>query len=216
MAVESQASPGAQGAEEQVQDKAQQAAGQVQEKAQEAAGEARSRLREQVDQRSTQVGEQVSSSARAMRSTAERLKDEGQDGPAKAAEQLATQAEKVGGWLTDADSDTILEDVEEFARRQPLAVVGIGLVAGFAASRFLKASSRSRFESRSQGGYTPPRITSPAARSGGRGAGVDAGSGLAHGGGVRAGDVEGTVPEPEPPARSGSGLPYAQQPEGAS
>jgi len=35
--------------------------------------------------------------------------------------------------------------VEDFGRRQPLAVVAIGLVAGFAASRFLKASSSSRY-----------------------------------------------------------------------
>lgn len=141
--AESSMSSGAAGAKEQ-----------VQEKAQEAAGEARSRLRDQVDQRSTQAGEQVSSSAQALRATADRLREEGQDGPAKAAEQMAGHAEKVGSWLSDSDADRILGDVEDFARRQPLAVVGIGLFAGFAASRFLKASSRSRYEARGSGsGY---------------------------------------------------------------
>lgn len=185
MAIDSQSTADAQGAKEQVQEKAQQAA-----------EEARSRLHDQVDQRSTQVGEQVTSSAQALRSTADRLREEGQDGPAKAAEQLAGHAEKVGSYLSESDADRILDDVEEFARRQPLAVVGIGLFAGFAASRFLKASSRSRYERRGDAGYQPPqRITSPAARSGYRGAGVDAGNGITHGGGVTPG-----APAPAPPS----------------
>lgn len=155
MATESQSNADAQGAKEQVQEKAQQAAEQ-----------ARSRLQDQVDQRSTQVGEQVSSSAHALRSTAERLREEGQDGPAKAAEQLAGHAEKVGSYLSESDAERILHDVEDFGRRQPLAVVGIGLFAGFAASRFLKASSRSRYERRSAGDFAPPqRIAPPAART---------------------------------------------------
>jgi ElaB/YqjD/DUF883 family membrane-anchored ribosome-binding protein len=149
MAGESQTSSGAQGAQQQ-----------VQEKAQEAAGEARSRLRDQVDQRSTQAGEQVSSSAQALRSTAQQLRDEGQEAPARAAEQLARQAERVGGWLSESDADRILGDVEDFARRQPLAVVGIGLFAGFAASRFLKASSQSRYETR-QAGTTQRDLPAP-------------------------------------------------------
>lgn len=147
MTDDSQA-PGDPGAAQQVQEKAQEAAGQARGKAQEAAGQARSRLREQVDQRSTQAGEQVGSSAQALRATADRLREEGQDGPARAAEQLAGQAEKVGSWLVDSDADRILDDVEEFARRQPLAVVGVGLLVGFAASRLLKASSQSRFAAR--------------------------------------------------------------------
>jgi hypothetical protein len=87
----------------------------------------------------------VSSSAQALRSTSERLREDGKDGPARAAEQAADQAERVGGYLTEADADRILRDVEDFGRRQPLAIAAIGLAAGFAASRFLKASSSSRY-----------------------------------------------------------------------
>jgi len=75
-----------------------------------------------------------------------RLREEGQDGPARAAQQLADRAERVGGYLQESDADRILRDAEDFGRRQPLAVVGIGLFLGFAASRLLKASSRSRYE----------------------------------------------------------------------
>lgn len=71
------------------------------------------------------------------------------DGPAKLAEQAADRAEKFGHWLTHSDADKILSDIEDFARKQPMAVV----FGGFAASRFLKASSEER-ASVSRGGGT--------------------------------------------------------------
>jgi hypothetical protein len=129
-------------AKEQVQEKAQVA----QEKMQETADTVRSRVREQVDQRSTQAGGQVRSTAQALRSTSEKLREEGRDGPARAAERAADQAERIGGYLEESDADRILRDVEDFGRRQPMAVAAIGVAIGFAASRFLKASSRTRYE----------------------------------------------------------------------
>jgi hypothetical protein len=123
---------------------------QVQEKAQAAQQTARSQMRTQVDQRSTQAGEQLRSSAEALRQTSERLKEQGQDGPAQAAQRLAHQAERAGGYLAESDADRILHDAEEFGRRRPMAVAGLGLFLGFAASRLLKASSRSRYEQRGQ------------------------------------------------------------------
>lgn len=129
-------------AKEQVQEKAQVA----QEKMRETTESMRSRMREQVDQRSTQAGGQVRSTAQALRSTSEQLRQQGQDGPARATERAADQADKVGSWLEQSDGDRILRDVEDFGRRQPMAVAAIGLALGFAASRFLKASSRTRYE----------------------------------------------------------------------
>lgn len=162
-------------AKEQVQDKAQVA----QEKMRETTETVRSRMRDQVDERSTQAGGQVRSTAEALRSTGEKLREEGRDGPARAAERAAEQAEKIGGYLEQSDADRILHDVEDFGRRQPMAVAGIGLVLGFAASRFLKASSRSRYEL--SGGYeawerrrNPPAYvgaTSGGEAIGGRGTG---------------------------------------------
>jgi gas vesicle protein len=136
------------GAAEQARDKAQEVAGQAQEKAQEAASKASDRVREQVDQRSTQVGEQVAGQAGDIRSVAEQLREQGKDKPAQLAEQAADRVESVGSYLRDNDADRILHDVEDFARRQPMAVVAGGLLLGFAASRFLKASSQERYQSR--------------------------------------------------------------------
>jgi ElaB/YqjD/DUF883 family membrane-anchored ribosome-binding protein len=109
------------------------------------AHQAQSRAREQVDQRSTQAGEQVSATAQALRSTSQQLREQGQDPQAKAAEKVAHHADRVGRYLTESDADRLLSDAEDFGRRQPMAVVGIGVALGFAASRFLKASSRKRY-----------------------------------------------------------------------
>jgi uncharacterized protein YjbJ (UPF0337 family) len=131
-----------------VQQKAQEVAGQAQDRAQEAASQAKGKLREQLDQRSSQAAEQINEQASDLRTVGESLRQQGKDGPARAADRLAGYAEKVGGYLRDKDSDTLLSDAEDFGRRQPWAVAAGGLVLGFAASRFLKASSGRRYSTR--------------------------------------------------------------------
>jgi ElaB/YqjD/DUF883 family membrane-anchored ribosome-binding protein len=130
------------------QDKAQQAAGQAQEKAQQAAGQVQDRLREQIDQRSTQAAEQINTQASDLRSVSDALRKEGKNGPADAADRLAGYAEKVGGYLHEKDSHALLADAEDFGRQRPWAAAAGGLAIGLAASRFLKASSGRRYESR--------------------------------------------------------------------
>jgi len=134
----------------QAQEKAQEMAGQAQESAQAAAGQVQGRLREQLDQRAAQAAEQINSQASDLRAVGNSLREQGQGGPAQAAERLAQYAERAGGYLQGKDSDALLSDAEEFARRQPWAVAAGGLVLGFAASRFLKASGRKRYSSRSE------------------------------------------------------------------
>jgi len=99
------------------------------------------------------------------RSVADELRRQGKDQPAKLAEQAAERVESLGGYLQRSDGDTILRDIEDFGRRQPWAVIAGGLALGFAASRFLKASSSRRSEQRYQAprlnGASSPR-TSPA------------------------------------------------------
>ncbi|MDQ3936268.1 MAG: hypothetical protein M3340_16740 [Actinomycetota bacterium] len=130
----------------------QSSAEQAKERAQEVAGQAKEqaggKLREQVDERSKQAGEQVSTTATDLRSVGEELRKQGKDTPAKLAEQAAERTDRLGSYLTESDADTILRDVEDLARKQPWAVVAGGLVLGFAASRFLKASSSRRYSER--------------------------------------------------------------------
>ena len=137
----------------------------AQDKARGAIGQARGRISDQVDQRSTEAGERIAGTASDVRSIADELRSQGKDAPANLAEQVAGQADRVGDYLKGASGDRILRDVEDFARRQPMLVAAAGLALGFAASRFLKASSSRRYESGYQsygdGGYDRASATSP-------------------------------------------------------
>ena len=146
------------GAGDQARDAATQAQEKGKEKAQEVAGQARGKLREQVDERSTQAGQQVNATADDVRAVADELRKQGKDAPARYAEQAAERAQRVGGWLEEADGDRILRDVEDFGRRNPWAIAAGGLALGFAASRLLKASSQSRYESSLSGAPEPDPV----------------------------------------------------------
>lgn len=152
-----------QGATAQAKDKAEEVASQAQEKAREATGQAKDRMRSQIDQRSTQAGEQVNTHAQDLRSVGESLREQGKEQPAKLADQAADRLERAGGWLSESDADRILGDVEDFARKNPWAVMAGGLALGFAASRMLKASSTDRYNN-GNGGTSAPR-TLPAGTS---------------------------------------------------
>ncbi len=146
------------------QDKAQEVAGEAQAKAREAAGRAQEGLRQQVDDRSTQAGERVAGTAQDFRSVGEELRKQGKETPAKLADRAAEQTEKVGSYLTEKGPDEMLHDVEDFGRQRPWAVLAGGLALGVVAARFLKASSRSRYQQRNGAGRSTarvPRTTTP-------------------------------------------------------
>lgn len=149
---------------DQTREKTQELAGQAKDQAQQAAGQARNMLREQLDQRSSQAAQQISTQASDLRSVSDALREQGKEGPANAAGKLAEYAERAGGYLRDRDSDGLLADAEDLGRRQPWAVAAGGIFLGFAAARFLKASSSRRYASR-QGsagdGRWPADGTSP-------------------------------------------------------
>jgi hypothetical protein len=159
------------GTGDQVKDKAADVAGQAQEKAQQAAGQARDQVRTQIDQRSTEAGQKVSEQGSDLRAVGDQLREQGKDGPAKIADQAAHHVERAGSWLSESDADQILHDIEDAARKNPWAVVAGGVALGFAASRFLKASSSDRYQARSGGTTGPapapsrppalPRVTEP-------------------------------------------------------
>jgi vacuolar-type H+-ATPase subunit H len=155
----------------QAQEKAQEIAGQAQEKGQQATAQAKDKLREQLDQRSSQAAGQITQQASDLRAVSNSLREQGKDGPASAAGRLADYAEKAGGYLQQKDSDGLLADAEDLARRQPWAVAAGALALGFAASRFLKASSSKRHSTRSAGEVAgtagrrpiPPSVSPPTA-----------------------------------------------------
>jgi hypothetical protein len=133
-------------AKERVVETAQQVQDQVGQKAGEVRGQAGERVRQELDTRSTQAGEQVSTTADAIRKVGEQLRSEGKHSPARYADQVAERAERLGRYLSQADADKLLRDLEGFARRQPWIAAAGGAVLGFLASRFVKASSANRYQ----------------------------------------------------------------------
>jgi ElaB/YqjD/DUF883 family membrane-anchored ribosome-binding protein len=137
-----------------------QAGQQVQEKAGEVKSQVGDKLREQVDQRSTEAGEQVTAMSQALRSSGEQLRNDGNETPAKLIEGAAQRVDRIGSYLRDSDSNRILGDAESWARSRPWIAAAAGALVGFAASRFLKASSSRRHAQLSSGnGSSPHALT---------------------------------------------------------
>jgi hypothetical protein len=151
--------PAEEGVMSTVQTKGREVTEQAQDKAEEVGRKASLQVRDQVDRRSTEAGEQMTSIAQAMRRSAEELRNQGNETPARLVDQASRKVEMVGVYLTSSDSDTILHDVEDFARRQPAVIAGGAAIVGFALARFLGASSRRRFQRPPSEFERPTRIS---------------------------------------------------------
>jgi ElaB/YqjD/DUF883 family membrane-anchored ribosome-binding protein len=123
----------------------QDAASAAQEKASELREQGSARLRDQIDQRSNEAGSQVRSLAEALRRSSNDLSNEGNPGGARLARQAADRVERVGSYLEQKRGDEVMRDIETFARRRPWMIAGLGMLAGVAAARFIKASSEQRY-----------------------------------------------------------------------
>jgi ElaB/YqjD/DUF883 family membrane-anchored ribosome-binding protein len=154
---------GPEGLVEQTQSELADAASTVQDKAVELKQQGRSKLGEALEQRTTEAGGQARQAAGALRQSGSQMRTQA-DGSgeqvAQAAEWAADRLERLGGYLEQASGERVLRDAEDFARRRPWIVAGAGLIAGLAASRFLKASSERRYGASSS-------VSSTASRSGG-------------------------------------------------
>jgi hypothetical protein len=142
---------------------------QIQEQASEAKAKTRERLQEQIDTRSTDAGQKMTSTAAALRQTAQQLRANQDGQQAQILEQVADRVERFGRYLTDTDGNRLLRDVEQIARNRPWLVAGGGTVLGFLAARFTKASSSRRFEKNGVAQSRPalPRPTGADVRGGG-------------------------------------------------
>jgi len=116
----------------------------IREQVQEQARQAEVKLRDEMDRRTTEFGDQLTSVASAMRRGTEDLRTEGKDEAAMLMERGAEQVDRLGRYLTDANGDQMMRDVEDFGRKRPGMLAFGGLVLGFAAARFLRASSERR------------------------------------------------------------------------
>jgi hypothetical protein len=116
-------------------------------------------IRKAVEDQSSQAGQKVHSIAQDVRSIGSELRNQGKETPARYADTFADQSERLASYLRTTDGERMLRDAEQFARRNPWAVIAGGIAAGFVAARFLKASSQKRTDSSL--GSSPPMPSAP-------------------------------------------------------
>jgi ElaB/YqjD/DUF883 family membrane-anchored ribosome-binding protein len=117
----------------------------VQEKAQQATGVVAQKARTQVESGAGRASAELRSVAQAMRRSGHALHADGRSS-AKVVDGATDRIEQLATYLGETNGDRMLQDVESFGRRQPWAMIGIGVAMGFVASRFLKASSTNRYD----------------------------------------------------------------------
>jgi hypothetical protein len=83
--------------------------------------------------------------AQALRQTGQHLREEGaQPMLASYADRGAEQIERFGSYLRHREASQLVEDVEQFARRQPLAFAGSAFALGMLAVRFIRSERPTR------------------------------------------------------------------------
>jgi ElaB/YqjD/DUF883 family membrane-anchored ribosome-binding protein len=99
------------------------------------------------------VAGQLDSIGRALSRAADEL--EGENAPTAAyARTIADSVQQFTASMRDRSVDDLFGMVEDFGRRQPVAMMGVAALAGFAASRFLFASAQRRQQASGYGGDT--------------------------------------------------------------
>jgi ElaB/YqjD/DUF883 family membrane-anchored ribosome-binding protein len=118
-------------------------------KADELAGQAQqlgdslqARATDEADARSTQAGEELGAVGDVMRGASRELRARGNELPAAIADQVADRADRFGHYLRQSSGEKLMNDAQDFARQQPWVVAALGLAAGLAVARLLKASGR--------------------------------------------------------------------------
>jgi hypothetical protein len=101
---------------------------------------ASNRLTQQKDRATRGLGDV----ARAVRGTTERLRSDGQETAAGYIEKAADGIDRFSRTLETHDVQEVFDNIQSFARRQPMLFVGAALGVGLVGARFLKSSGRQR------------------------------------------------------------------------
>jgi hypothetical protein len=105
---------------------------------------AQERATEQVQARfdatKTRAAESLSGMAQTLRDTTQHFAGQ-QDGIGRYISQAADRVDHIATYLQDRELNEIVGEVEDFARRQPVAFLGGAFALGVLGARFLKSSS---------------------------------------------------------------------------
>jgi hypothetical protein len=119
---------------------------QAKDKAQELASQAQQKAGEQVEsglaRGKSRAAETLGGVAQSLRLSSQHLREQNQEGTGRYVEKAAQQVERLSSYLQNADVGEVVDQVEDFARRQPALFLGGAFALGLLGARFLKSSRR--------------------------------------------------------------------------
>ncbi len=136
---------------------------QAKQAASDAATDAKRQARSFAEEQKDEAAGRFEGVADALRSAAGSLDEQEQPAVAGYARQAASGLDRVSDAISNRSVDDLMETVEDFARRQPVAFLGGAVLTGFVLSRFAKSSAERRHGdrySRYPGGMAPDDRTS--------------------------------------------------------
>ena len=126
--------------------------GQAQQVLSQVTDQAREQVATQLEHRKHFVSDGLDSMSGALRQAASRLREDNQPGAPQLLDGVASGMDSVADYVRDRSIGDMMTDAEQFARRNPAAVIGGAFVAGMLATRFLKLSGRSATAARPRAG----------------------------------------------------------------
>lgn len=106
-------------------------------------GTVKERATAQLSTQKNRATDGLGSLANAVRQSSRPLRDNQQDTIAEYVEKAADQIERLSSRLREREVNDLVNDAQQFARRQPALFIGGAFAAGMLAARFLKSSADS-------------------------------------------------------------------------
>ena len=105
---------------------------------------ARARTLSYIEERKKSMADNIVGMADAVRGAAQQLDEHGNAAMADYVQRAADGLERFSDTVRTRDISSLMDDVEDFARRRPAIVIGASVAVGFLLARFLKSSSERR------------------------------------------------------------------------
>jgi hypothetical protein len=116
-------------------------------------GQVRERANAQLAAQKDRATEGLGTVAQAVRQSTQQLRDQNHESVANYIDKAADQLERFSSRLKEKDINELIDDAQQFARRQPAIFIGSAFALGLLGARFLKSSSEDA--RRGSGGYQP-------------------------------------------------------------
>jgi hypothetical protein len=142
-----------------VKEKASKAASTAQQTISQKTEEAKQKGISQLDQRKSQTADSLTDVSQAVTQVGTQLRQSDHESLARYADMATEQVDRFASYLRSRDAGEILEEVQDFARRQPALILGGAFVLGVIGARFFK-SSAPQSSGRGAPGYRGGRYSS--------------------------------------------------------